>query len=57
MPLPPPKSFLNVTWKFSLILLKASSNFCREKVSISLMVACVFSIESSRSFLWVSRND
>ena len=44
-----------MTWKFSLILSNASSNFCREKVSISLIVACVFSIESSRSLRWVSR--
>src|SRR5215469_4753972 len=54
--LPPPNSFLKVTWKFWLIWLNASSNFCREKVSISLMVATVFSIDWRRSFRWVSRN-
>ena len=43
-------SFLKVVWKFSLILWNASSNFCLEKVSISLIVAWVFSIDSSRSF-------
>ena len=41
---PPPNSFLKVVWKFSLILWNASSNFCREKVSISRIVACVLSI-------------
>ena len=33
--------------------LKASSNFRRETSSISLMEACVFSMESSRSLRWV----
>ena len=38
------------------MMLNASSNFCREMVSISLIVFCVFSIDSSRSLRCVSRN-
>ena len=41
--------------KFSLILAKASSNLVREIWSISLIVSCVFSMDSIRSLRWVSR--
>ena len=53
---PPPNSLLKVREKFSLMRLNASSNFWREMVSISLIVFCVFSIDCSRSWRWVSRN-
>ena len=52
---PPPKSFLKVSPKFSLILVKASWNFWRETSSISRMVAVVFSIDEMRSLRWASR--
>ena len=53
---PPPNSFVNVTEKLSLITLNASSNLIRETSSISLIEACVFSIESNKSFRWPSIN-
>ena len=53
---PPPKSLVNVCEKFSLMTRYASSNFSRETSSISLIEACVFSIDSSKSRRCVSRN-
>jgi len=53
---PPPNSLLKVCAKFSLMRLNASSNFCREMVSISLIVLSVFSIDCNRSCRCVSRN-